>query len=92
MKMKQRESRTIIVTCAPYPEYEEQPKDQSKCELVDCPHCSNKMWLSVNKKKLMDISIVSNDRVMLYCYRCIEKTILADPCKFHNAGKIMCND
>lgn len=61
----------VIVMCPPYPEYKEQPEDQSLCELRDCPKCDGKMWLSEKKKGILMSYACLQKEIILACYNCI---------------------
>ncbi len=69
----------VVVICPPYPLYKEQPKDQSHCELRDCPKCDGKMWLSEKKKGMMMFAECLKKNIILGCYNCIEKYIKENP-------------
>lgn len=69
---------SLFVFCPPLSAYPEQPKDQSKCELIDCPQCKQKMWLSAKKKAMM--SLLSREREhKLFCYPCILEYVRKNP-------------
>lgn len=68
-----------VIACPPYPQYEEAPKDQSHCELRDCPKCNNKMWLSQKKKGVLMFSACLSKDILLGCYDCIKKIVEEDP-------------
>lgn len=70
---------TVYIICPPYPEYKEQPKDMSKCELFDCGHCKGKMWLSERKKGVLMFAAVFNKDIFLACYNCFEKHTKENP-------------
>lgn len=61
-----------LIPCPPLSLYETQPRDQSLSEIVDCPHCNKKMWLSEKKK-----SLIKNNphKITLLCYFCIESEL-----------------
>jgi hypothetical protein len=63
----------LAIMCPPLADFKEQPKDQSHCDLVNCPVCGEKMWLSDEKKKAIFICLIKNKRLICGCYRCIEK-------------------
>lgn len=69
----------VIVMCPPYPEYKEQPKDQSHCELFDYPKCKEKMWLSEKKKGMLMFASRLNKEIILGCYDCIKKIVKKNP-------------
>lgn len=69
----------VIVMCPPYPEYKEAPKDQSHCDLFDCPKCKGKMWLSQRKKGVLMFSSCLHKDILLGCYNCIKEIISKDP-------------
>jgi hypothetical protein len=68
-----------IIVCPPLSDYPEAPKDQSHCELFDCPKCKQKMWLSEKIKGVIMFSAVSGNDIFLACYRCLEKLVKDDP-------------
>lgn len=72
----------VVIMCPPYPEYKEQPKDQSHCELFDCPKCKGKMWLSEKKKGVLMFAASAMCDILLGCYDCIKKEIGKDPAFF----------
>lgn len=77
-----------IIMCPPLIDYPEPPKDQSHCELFDCPMCKEKMWLSEKKKGvLMFSSCIGND-ILLGCYRCIRKVVAENPTFFTKSKKV----
>ncbi len=69
----------IIITCPPLSDFKEAPKDQSDCELFDCPRCKNKMWLSEKKKGLILFSSCIGRDIFLGCYPCAKKYIEENP-------------
>lgn len=71
--MNESKYRPFVIACPPYPKYVEQPKDQSLCELFDCPHCENKMWLSEKKKGILMFASCTNKDIYLGCYECVDK-------------------
>lgn len=62
-----------LIFCAPLNAYPNQPKDQSKCELIDCPVCNEKMWLSEKKKYWLGMSKGMDRDIFLACYPCFMK-------------------
>jgi len=60
----------VYVFCPPLSLYPEQPKDQSHCELVDCPECSQKMWVSDKKKGMMKFAETLGRKIIILCYPC----------------------
>lgn len=69
----------VIVMCPPYPEHLEQPKDQSHCDLFDCPKCKGKMWLSQKKKGMLMFASCLEKDIILGCYDCIKKIAKENP-------------
>lgn len=69
----------VIITCPPYPEFKEQPEDQSHCELYDCPKCKENMWLSEKKKGVLMAASCFEKEILLGCYHCIKKIVMDDP-------------
>lgn len=69
----------VVVMCPPYPEYKEAPKDQSECELRDCPKCDGLMWLSEKKKGVIMFSSCLGRTILLGCYGCIKREIEKNP-------------
>ncbi|HWW39646.1 MAG TPA: hypothetical protein VNZ46_10060 [Pedobacter sp.] len=63
----------IIIACPPYSLYKKAPEDQSHSELVDCPICKLKMWLSEKKKELILMHTTIGDEIQLICYKCFKK-------------------
>lgn len=78
----------VIIMCPPYPEYKEAPKDQSHCELFECPKCKEKMWLSEKKKGALMFSSCIGKEILLGCYDCIKKTIESDPSFFTDIKQV----
>ena len=72
-------SELVIIACPPYPEYKEQPKDQSECTLTDCPHCDGKMWLSQRKKGVLMFMAVAMRDIYLGCYDCFKEKVKENP-------------
>jgi len=68
-----------IITCPPYPKYQEQPKDQSHCELFHCPKCKNQMWLSQMKKGTLLFNACIGNEILLCCYDCFEDIARDNP-------------
>ena len=62
-----------IIFCPPLKDYPEQPSDQSKCELIDCPICNEKMWLSEKKQYWLGLSKGMDREIFLACYPCFMK-------------------
>lgn len=77
-----KEKELVIIMCPPYPEYETAPKDQSHCELFDCPKCKGQMWLSEKKKDVLKFASSLNKDILLGCYSCIKKLVEEDPSFF----------
>jgi hypothetical protein len=69
----------VVLFCPPLSLYQEPPTDLSKCELVDCPSCENKMWLSEKKKLLKEFSIAMEKEIINECYICFAKRARSDP-------------
>lgn len=67
------DNNICIIPCPPYPEYLEQPLDQSHCELSDCPKCDGKMWLSEKKIAAISLAEIIGREIILGCYNCIRK-------------------
>jgi len=83
-----KENDLLIVMCPPYPEYKEQPKDQSHCDLRDCPKCSGKMWLSAKKKGILLFAASLEKHIILGCYDCIKKYVMENPHVFTDSEQI----
>lgn len=66
----------------PLSQYPEQPSDQSKCELTDCPECKEKMWLSRKKKEIM--KNFSPQNILMRCYDCLMEMVIKNPEFFKN--------
>lgn len=69
----------VIIMCPPLDDHPEAPKDQSQCELFDCPKCKNKMWLSEKKKGALMFSACHDNEILLCCYHCLKKMVKEDP-------------
>lgn len=78
----------VIVMCPPYPEYKEQPKDQSHCDLFDCPKCKGKMWLSERKKGMLMFASCLEKEIIVGCYNCIKKMVMENPELITEAKKV----
>lgn len=61
----------VALFCPPLSKYPEQPSNISKCELIDCPQCNKKMWLSEKKKEVIDQWVNIREIIML-CYDCFK--------------------
>ena len=72
MKINMNIDDLVIVCCPNYPDYQEQPSDQSEAELIDCPLCENKMWLSKIKKELLLSNMLLNKDIFSSCYECFK--------------------
>ena len=68
-----------IIMCPPLSLYPEQPSDISKCELVDCPKCNEKMWLSEKKKEWEKISMMMGKEILKCCFNCLKKIVRENP-------------
>lgn len=79
MKNNKEPANLVVIVCPPLSYYPEAPKDQSYSELVDCPKCSNKMWLSAKKKALLEVHSMFNDEILLACYNCFTKIVRKGP-------------
>jgi len=69
----------VFMFCPPFSQYKEQPTDQSKCELVDCPTCKQSMWLSEKKDSLKKIGTAFGKEVICECYDCFTKRAKENP-------------
>ncbi len=69
----------LIIFCPPLSQYESQPNDQSKCELIDCPNCKKPMWLSEKKKGAIAVSYEFKKDILLLCYICMKEKIMKNP-------------
>lgn len=78
----------VIIMCPPLSDYEEQPEDQSHCELFDCPKCNKKMWLSQKKKGLMLFAACLEKEILLACYHCITQLAKDDPSLFTESKQV----
>jgi hypothetical protein len=76
------QSDVAVIMCPPLSKYKEQPKDQSKCELFDCPKCKNKMWLSEKKKEVLMFAELLEKEIILACYDCIGIIVMEHPNMF----------
>jgi len=59
--------------CPPLSRYPEPLKDQSHAELIDCPKCKEKMWITDKKNGALMFASFLNQDILLGCYDCIEK-------------------
>ncbi len=75
-----------VIMAPPLSQYPEQLSDQSKCELVNCPKCKNKIWLSIKKKELM--KKFNPEQILLRCYDCLTKMALENPQDFARSTRI----
>lgn len=68
----------VVIFCPPLSEYGTPPRDQSICELHDCPACKEKMWLSIKKKVLIEKANELKKEILLACYPCFIKRVNSD--------------
>lgn len=71
-----KEQKIMIIFCPPVSEFPLYPPPElSKCEIVNCPRCNQKMWFSEKKKALKENFEDSSDKVEIFfgCYDCFEK-------------------
>lgn len=61
----------VIIPCPDLKSYPQQPRDQSKCELVQCLYCNENMWLSEKKKAIIKFSNSVGKQIILACYPCM---------------------
>lgn len=66
----------VMFFCPPLSIYPASPLDQSESEAVDCPICTQKMWLSIKKKFSIDLLKSVGKEIFLSCYICFEKKLL----------------
>lgn len=69
--MSKEEKDLAIIFCPPLSEYPEPPKDISKCRLVDCPLCQQKMWLSEKKEAIKKLVDILEKKYFYGCYTCL---------------------
>lgn len=62
-----------IFICPPLAEYPQAPSDHSASELIDCPKCNEKMWLSIKKKNMIKKIKKNKTELFLGCYSCFVK-------------------
>lgn len=60
----------VAIPCPTFEEYPVQPEDQSPSELIDCPYCEKKMWISVKKKNVITVSEALGKDIFIACHRC----------------------
>ncbi len=68
-----KEKTVAVIFCPPLSSYKEQPSDISKCELIDCPLCKEKMWLSEKKNAIKKLCEITKREIFFGCYDCFEK-------------------
>ena len=68
----------IVIFCPPLSSFPEQPIDQSKCELIDCKHCNEKMWISEKKQGVLELARSLGKDFFLSCYDCFVKAVNED--------------
>lgn len=85
---KNNDNDTFVIFCPPQSLYPEQPTDQSKCELVDCPTCQNKMWFSEKKKALKCMVELHNQEMIFECWLCFAKRVKENPEKYSQLTEI----
>ena len=78
----------IFVMCPPYPQYETAPSDQSHSELVECPHCKSKMWLSEKKKGVIQFAAVMCKELLISCYDCVTQLAKDNPELFMDSERV----
>lgn len=86
--MSKKNKDLVIIPCPPYSDFPDQPPDQSKSELIDCPLCKNKMWLSEKKKTTMLIAEQFNKDILMACYTCLNKFIKENKDLFKKAKEV----
>lgn len=67
------EKHLAVIFCPPLSRYKEQPSDMSKCELVNCPLCKEKMWFSEKKKAIKRACEIAKREIFFGCYDCFVK-------------------
>ena len=67
------DKKYAILFCAPHDGYPEPPPDYSAAELIDCPECHKKMWLTVKKKAVIKLCDQAKRPVLLLCFHCFMK-------------------
>jgi len=78
----------VIVMCPPLSSFPEAPKDQSHCELFECPKCKEKMWLSEKKKGVLMFASCVGKHILLGCYDCIKNKVESEPSLFLESRKM----
>ena len=74
MKKKKAKQKDMgIIFCPDLKTYAKQPSDISKCELVDCPHCDDKMWFSEKKRIVKGLYESTGKEILFACYPCFER-------------------
>lgn len=73
-----------IIMCPSLKRYPEAPKDQPGCEVINCPHCGLKAWVSEKKRILM----AGLKHFEVYCYDCLEDKARTDKEFFKNHLKV----
>ncbi len=73
--IESNDKEIAIIFCPPYSKYKVQPSDISKCELVDCPVCKEKMWFSEKKKSMKELCELAGKDIFFGCYDCFEKEV-----------------
>lgn len=78
----------IVIMCPTLSDYPEKPKNQSHCDLFDCPKCKEKMWLSQKKKGALMFATALNHEILLACSYCIKDLVKEIPEYFINPQRI----
>ena len=69
-----------VIFCPPLSEFPNGPgKDISPSTLIDCPTCSQPMWLSEKKKAFKLLMEKHKREIIMECYICFIERIDGDP-------------
>ncbi len=74
-RTKKMIENVCVLFCPPLSKFKEQPIDMSRCELVDCPKCNEKMWLSEKKKSIKLFCEENKKEFIFCCYDCFEEMV-----------------
>lgn len=61
------EKNLFVIAGTPFRDFPQPPSDQPGSELVKCPQCNKKMWLSKKKRQM----ILSMNDLFVACWYCI---------------------
>ena len=82
------DKKTVALFCPPLSVYPEQPDGMSKCKIVECPHCNNKMWFSEKKEVIYRLARSMDCQIIFACYICFYEMAKKDPRLLRDNNKV----